>query len=200
MKFTKIILIIFIVFLFLLGYNHFDFISNIINNALGISRSERAVLEVLKSDYMNFLVTKRTTSLVMNEISEKNPFLGHREGFLIANVRFYFGLNLENITEDSLQWQNNNLIVYIPEPEILDIATDLQSFRFFSRRSGTMVIRDLITQRNIEKELISKLNEAAKMQAFEIGLVPDKEKMLDHLNALAPLLSSHLKINSILFK
>lgn len=161
---------------------------------------ERSAIEVLRSEQMLFLVTQRNTSLVLVELTESNPILGRREGILLATVRFYFGVDLEALTEDSLERRGDSLTVHMPDPGILDISPDLGTLRFWSKRSGLLALSDMVTGYDQDLDLLGMLDSCAREYASLQDMIPERGAMLDRLNGMAPLFADYIGVESVRFE
>jgi len=164
------------------------------------SRNERSVMQILKSEEMGFLVTQRVTTLVLVELSENSLILGEREGILVATVKFYFGMDLEKLMEDSLQRSGDTLIVHMPDPEILDLSPDLSTLRMWDKRSGLVALSDLLTGYDQEMDLLGMLDSSARAYADSQSLVPAREAVLLRLNRMAPMFAQYAGIPAIVFR
>jgi hypothetical protein len=163
-------------------------------------RNERSVMQILKSEEMGFLVTQRVTTLVLVELDENSLLLGNREGILIATVRYYFGMDLEKLTEDSLVRSGDTLVVSMPDPEILDLSPDLATLRLWDKRSGLVVLGDLLTGYDQDMELLGMLDSSARAYADSEQLVPARDAVIQRLNRMAPLFAEYAGIAAIRFR
>ena len=172
----------------------------VLDDIFGTRRTQRSALEVLSSEEILFLVTERVTTLVYVEITESNLLTGNREGFLIAPVRFYYGIDLDKLAADSIERSGDSLIVRLPAPEILELAPLTNEFRFFSKRSGILFIADIITGYDMEEDLVSLLDSTSRVQALELGLLPSRDDLVRRLTGYAPILTEYIGVESIEFR
>lgn len=166
----------------------------------GGTRTERSVIEVLRTEELMFLVTTRVTTLACVEIHENDAILGSREGLLLATVRIYYGIDFQALSEDSVIRTDGCVTIRMPDPSILDLSTDLSTVRFFDKRSGLQVISDIVTGRDQEAELLGMLDSTASRWAAEQGLLPGREEILARLNNLAPMLAGYAGVESVRFE
>ncbi|NLP05818.1 DUF4230 domain-containing protein [Candidatus Fermentibacteria bacterium] len=167
---------------------------------LGGTRTERSVIEILRTDEMMFLVTTRITTLACVEIHENSLVLGERSGLLLATVRIYYGIDLERLDENSISGTEEGLVIRLPDPGMLDLSVDLSTMRFFDKRSGLQVLSDLVTGRDQELELMAMLDSTACRWASEQGLLPSRDDILLRLNDMAPMLAGYAGVDSLRFE
>lgn len=158
------------------------------------TRGEARTLTVLKSEPLAFLVTDRVVAQVVISSREHSVLLGQREGYLIATVRLYYGVDMAGITPSSLRREHGMLVVTVPEPRELDFAVDLDSFRFLSKRNATMAIRDWVEGRDLEAELRTRFKAEALAFMSAQQLIPTRASIVARLNRWAPVLSPTLGV------
>jgi hypothetical protein len=159
----------------------------------------KEVIEVIQSEELSFLVMDRLVTKVVVESKENSALLGKREGYLIATVRLYYGIDLKSLSEDAVQVTDGTIYVTLPEPKELDFSVDLDSARFLSKRSGLIVLRDFLRDLNFQQELERQLRQAAEKMLNDEALLPKREDLVRRLNAWAPALSHRLGLK-ILFR
>lgn len=174
--------------------------AGLLKGLFGGDRTERSVIEVLRTEELMFLVTTRVTTLACVEIHENDAILGSREGLLLATVRIYYGIDFQTLSEDSVIRTDGRITVRMPAPSILDLSTDLSSIRFFDKRSGLQVISDIVTGRDQEAELLGMLDSTASRWASEQGLLPGRDEILARLNNLAPMLAGYAGVDEVRFE
>ena len=163
------------------------------------SPKTKEVIEVIRSEELAFLVTDRLVTKVVAESNENNALLGKREGYLIATVRIYYGVDLKSLPEDAVRVTDGNVCITLPEPKELDFSVDLDSARFLGKRSGLIVLRDFLQDLDLRRELERQLHEAAARMMSGEELMPKREDLLRRLNAWAPVLSGKLGLK-VLFR
>jgi len=146
---------------------------------------QRAVLDVMRSDEIKFLVTDRLVTQVMVESDTGNAILGTRKGHLLGTARLYYGMDLSGLGEDDMTLAGGVLTVRMPEPRELDFAVDMDSLRFVSKRSGLTVIADWALDRNQESELRRQFKSVAIAGMRSENLIPRKTDILERLNKVA---------------
>lgn len=155
------------------------------------TRIERSTLEVLKQEQLAFLVTDRITSQIVVEVRESNVLLGKKEGYLIAKAKLYYGIDLNKLQKENLVWEEETLVVRLPEPEELDFAVDLESMRYISKRSALMVLADLVKNEDHKEQLRKQFKETALEYMRQEQLIPDKQDIIRRLSSLEVLFSRY---------
>jgi hypothetical protein len=163
--------------------------------ALAWTRVETRALTVLRSEPMVFLVMDRVVAQIVISSREHSVLLGQREGYLIATVRLYFGVDMADLTPANLRREHGILAVTIPEPRELDFAIDLDSLSFLSKRNGTVVVRDWLEGRDLEGELRARLKADARAFMSTQQLIPARSTIVARLNTWAPVLSDNLGVD-----
>ena len=160
-------------------------------------RVEKQTLTLLQSEAMAFLVTDRIVSQIIVSISESNILLGQREGYLIGTARLYYGIDMRELTKDSVTLRENQIVVTLPSPKELDFAVDLESLQFISKMSGTVALVDWLKGKDMYGELRAQFKPKAIAFMRQNSMIPDRQKILGRLNALSPALEQHigLKVN-----
>jgi hypothetical protein len=157
--------------------------------------AQARALTVLRSDALAFLVTDRLVTQVVTSSDENSALLGRREGYLVATVRLYYGVDLEHLSPANLRREVEGIVVTVPEPRELDFAVDMPSLRFMSKRNVTMAIADWLRGRDLENELRSKLRADALAFMKSQDLIPARGSIVTRLNAWAPVLSEAVGVN-----
>ncbi|GEM_PF-665695 len=152
-------------------------------NLTATNRTEKAVLSILKSEDLSFLVTDKLTSQICVEISENSPLLGKREGILIGTVTMYWGIDLSKINPALIRKTTEGIIIPLPNPGELDFSVDLSSLKYITKRSGLNVIADFVMNRDIEKELRDQMQQSALKFFKDHNLIPSKAKTISKLNS-----------------
>lgn len=153
------------------------------NKLTSTTRTESAVLSILKSEDLTFLVTDKLTSQICVEISENSSLLGKREGILIGTVTMYWGIDLSKITPSSVRKEDSRILIDLPEPSELDFSVDLSSLKYITKRSGLNVIADYVMNRDIEQELRNQMKQSAIKFFKKRDLIPSKSKTISKLNS-----------------
>lgn len=156
---------------------------------------EKRTVELLKSEAMAFLVTDRLVTSVLVEAREDNLILGRREGYLIARVKLFYGVDIASMTASAIKRRGNKLVIALPPPRLLDFSVDFDKSRYVSKRSGLAAIADSITDKNMLAGLYQKLQSEALLDLANDGqLLPTREAIVRRLNAYNRLLSSYLGV------
>ena len=159
------------------------------------SRIEKRALTVMRSDTIKFLVTDRIEAQVAVDIDDASLLLGRRRGWLLADVTLYYGMDLNEINERSMQRVGDTLVIVLPEPRELDFAVDLQSLRYMTSRSGTAVIADWLGGRDFHDELRGVFNEQARNYLQDRRLIPDRDAIVKRLQTAAAWASEQLGVD-----
>jgi len=165
---------------------------NRVAGLFGTTRDRRAVLEIIRSEKLMFLVTSRIVTQLVVESTENNLLLGTREGFLIGKVSIYYGIDLTALPESAVGREGAAIVVTVPEPKILDFATDLESIRFISKESGLQRIWGLVAGRDTRAELEKIFQAEAERFVKDNSMVPDRAELLDRLRSYAPTLAGRV--------
>jgi len=153
---------------------------------------EQQTIELLHRDTLEFLVTDKIMTSIVVETIDENLLWGKREGYLIATVKVYIGIDLKKIDESNISREQDKIIVEIPEPELLDFAVDYERTRMLTKRSGFFIITDLILNRDMRDELYQKLKTATVEQLSEYRMFPSREELVARLNQYSTFLGSQL--------
>jgi hypothetical protein len=151
--------------------------------------STSAALEILRSEPIVFLATDRITTNIVVDNVENNLLLGKREGYLIARVTMFYGVDLQKLSPDAIQVSGDVITVTLPAPQELVFAVDMHSMRFLTKRSGWIAIRDWPQNLDIQAELREQLHQTAQEALRKDGLIPSREDIVRRLNGLGRMLS-----------
>ncbi len=160
-------------------------------------RVEKQTLTILQSDAMAFLVTDRIASQIVVSVSENNVLLGQREGYLIGTARLYYGIDMKELTKDSITLRNNQIFVTLPPTKELDFAVDLESLHFISKMSGTVALVDWLKGKDMYAELRAQFKPKALEFMKQNGMIPDRQRILGRLNSVLALLTEHIGLKVI---
>ncbi len=185
-KSAVFLLLLVILAIFLLTLNILD-----LSNFFGFSRSTTSVLQVLKSESLFFLATDRITTYIYTDIDENSLLLGNREGLLIMKVTYIYGLDLDILTEDSLEQDNNSIIVHLPDVEMLDMSPDLSTVDIYTKTSGLVWLYDQIAGYDMQEDLLNQFDSVATEFAYSEDLLPERSEIVTRLNGFAPVLSEY---------
>jgi hypothetical protein len=156
-------------------------------------------LEILRREQLRFLVTDRVVSQVVVESDGNSPALGRREGYLIAKVALYFGVDFKKLSKEDVVRDGMKVVVTIPEPEELDFSVDLNSMRYLTKRSGLQAATDWLLDRDQKAELRSQLKTAARSHLREEELLPTREEIVGRLNEFRSVVGNSLGVE-VLFR
>jgi hypothetical protein len=155
-------------------------------------RVEKQTLTILQSEAMAFLVTDRIASQIVVSVSENNILLGQREGYLIGTARLYYGIDMKELTKDSITLRNNQISVTLPPTKELDFAVDLESLHFISKMSGTVALVDWLKGKDMYAELRAQFKPKALEFMKQNGMIPDRQRILARLNSMSSVFTENL--------
>ena len=147
--------------------------------------TERAVrtlaIEVLRSIPRTFWVLETQREVAVASMDSGNILLGPRLGHAVANRRTHLGVDLEKVSPDDIEVNGRHVQVRLPDPSTLDSSLDYGSVRMFAKRSGFMLLRDLVSGRSIERELLEMLSKTTPELTGE-DLQAQRQSFVDRLN------------------
>jgi hypothetical protein len=155
-------------------------------------RVEKQTLTILKSEAMAFLVTDRIATQLVVSVSENNVLLGQREGYLIGTTRLYYGIDMKELTKDSITLRNNQIFVTLPPTKELDFAVDLESLHFISKMSGTVALVDWLKGKDMYAELRAQFKPKALEFMKQNGMIPDRQRILARLTSMSSVFTENL--------
>ncbi len=145
----------------------------------------KLALSILKSEEMNFLVTRRLASTVVLEKRENDFLLGSRHGLLIADVELLCGFDLNKLAAASLRADGDTVTVTLPEPEILRTVVDMNSMRYFTKQSALSMLSDKLTDKDLRDELRKEFALAARDRFRKKELLPSRKELKKSLETWA---------------
>jgi hypothetical protein len=155
-------------------------------------RVEKQTLTILQSEAMAFLVTDKIASQIVVSVSESNILLGQREGHLIGTAKLYYGIDVKELTKDSIQLRGNQIVILLPPAKELDFAVDLESLQFISKMSGTVALVDWLKGKDMYAELRAQFKPKAMEFMKQNGMIPDRQKILSRLNSMSLVLTENI--------
>ena len=97
---------------------------------------------------------------VTRHVDDRSWLWGTRQGMSDLNVRTYLGVDLAKLVPASIRVDDQHVVVYLPEPEVLDVVPDLASWKYVSKASGLQHLRDAVRGRSVRDELMALVQEA----------------------------------------
>jgi hypothetical protein len=160
-------------------------------------RVEKQTLTLLQSEAMAFLVTDRIASQIVVSVSESNILLGQREGYLIGTARLYYGIDMKELTGNSISRRENQIVVTLPPAKELDFAVDLESLHFIAKMSWTVALVDWLKGKDMYAELRAQFKPKAIAFMKQNSMIPDRQRLLARLNSMSSVLTENLglKVN-----
>ena len=160
-------------------------------------RVEKQTLTILQSEAMAFLVTDRIASQIVVSVSESNILLGQRDGYLIGTAKLYYGINVKELTKDSIRLRDDQIVITLPPAKELDFAVDLESLQFISKMSGTVALADWLRGKDLYAELRAQFKPKAIGFMRQNGMIPDRQKILARLNSMCLVLTENLGLKVV---
>lgn len=156
---------------------------------LAPEKTKKSVISILKSENVGFLVTNKISTQILVEREELSVF-GVRTGILIGNVTLYYGIDLKELTSDSIIITKNEIIVKLPQPKPLDFSIDLSSLRYIEKETGLLKIKGLfVNDEKIRKEIEDMFYKEALFFMKTKGLLPNAEDVLRSFNWIGEIIS-----------
>lgn len=153
------------------------------------AKTKRSVISILKSENISFLVTNKITTQIVVE-REEVSFLGNRKGVLIGNVTLYYGINLNELSVDSITIKTNEIIIRLPFPKPLDFSVDLSSIRFFKKETGLLKLKGFfVDDEKMREEIEDMFYKEALFFMKTQGMLPKNEDVLKSLEVIRELIS-----------
>ncbi len=162
-----------------------------LGGVLGFSRNATSILQVLQSESLMFLATDRITTYIYTDITENSLLMGNREGLLIMKVTYLFGLDLSELTVDSIEQSSGSFIVHLPDVQLLEMSPDLTTAEIYTKTSGLVWLYDRISGFDMHKALLAQMDSVATEFVASEGLLPERAEILARLNGFAPVLSEY---------
>lgn len=106
-------------------------------------------------------------------------------------VTYIYGLDLDKLTEDSLEQSMNSVIVHLPDVEMLDMSPDLSTVDIYTKTSGLVWLYDQIVGYDMQEDLLHQFDSVAAEFASSEDLLPDRNEIVTRLNDFAPVLSDY---------
>lgn len=147
---------------------------------------EEVVMSLLKSQRLNFLVTRRAATQLVLEHTESS-WTGEWHAVLWCTITWRWGVDLNEITPDDIRREGSTVHIRLPEPRLLDFGLVPGSTGTISKATLVPKLMDFSRggwQRHI---LERRLQAHAKKFASEHGLMPDREEIARQLNGAAAL-------------
>lgn len=122
-------------------------------------RADRAIrtltISVLRDLPKSFLVMESSEQLAVATINSGGWLLGPRIGQVVAKRNSYWGIDLTQIKPEQIEVDGTRVRVPLPAPSLLDVAVDLSTLQFFTKRSGLQLLGDLSMGRSLENDLMA---------------------------------------------
>ncbi len=114
-------------------------------------------------------------------------------------VTYIYGLDLDKLTEDSLEQISNSIIIHLPDVEMLYMSPDLSTVDIYTKTSGLVWLYDQIAGYDMQEDLLNQFDSVATEFAYSEDLLPERSEIVARLNGLAPVLSEYAR-KDILFE
>lgn len=123
------------------------------------ARADRSVrtlaISIMRDVPSSFLVLESSEQLAVATINSGGWILGPRIGQVVAKRTTYWGIDLTQIKPDQIEVDGTRVRVHLPDPSVLDVAVDLSSLQFYTKRSGLQLFGDLAMGRSLEHDLMT---------------------------------------------
>jgi hypothetical protein len=143
--------------------------------------TRRIVLSLLRNVPTLFLATTRSEQLCVTQVDDSSWLWGTRKGMARLEVRTHLGVDLHKLSPDAIRVDGHNVVVRLPEPEVLDVVPDLSTWRYVSKASGLQHIRDAALGRSVHDELMALVQESLPRYR-NATLYTDRATIADRLN------------------
>ena len=131
------------------------------------ARADRSVrtlaISILRNVPSKFLVMESSEQLAVATINSGGWILGPRVGQVVAKRTTYWGVDLTQVVPEQIEVDGARVRVRLPAPGVLDVAVDLSTLQFFTKRSGLQLLGDLAVGRSLEHDLMSMVYRNAPM-------------------------------------
>ncbi len=91
------------------------------------------------------------------------------------------GVDLQKLKPGAIRVDDQRVVVHLPEPEVLDVVSDLTTWRYASKASGLQHLRDSVRGRSVRDELMAMIQEALPRYR-NATLYTDRASIADRLN------------------
>ena len=131
------------------------------------ARSDRAVrtltISILRDLPKSFLVLESNEQLAVATINSGGWILGPRVGQVVAKRTTYWGIDLTQVMPEHIEIDGAQVRVRLPSPSVLDVAVDLSTLQFYTKRSALQLLGDLAMGRSLENDLMAMVYRDAPM-------------------------------------
>ena len=122
------------------------------------ARSDRSVrtlaISILRDVPSSFLVLEASEQLAAATINSGGWILGPRAGQVVAKRTTYWGVDLTQVIPEQIEVDGTRVRVRLPAPGVLDVAVDLSTLTFITKRSALQLLGDLAMGRSLERDLM----------------------------------------------
>lgn len=146
----------------------------------------KASVTVLLRENVLELVTNKVTTMVactLEDVSEntKAKFIdaafGKGEGVLIAKVKYIYGIDLEEITEDAVSIEGKIITVTLPEPKLFDLVVDFER-EYYNKTPLLRAFYNKIVNEDPQEMMQAAFVDRAREFAQENHLEPSKSEII----------------------
>jgi hypothetical protein len=144
----------------------------------------KITIEVLQSEDVLMLATKKVRIQVMSKAEEYNIFLGKEKVILLSPATVLYGFDLAKIDSSDIELSESNgiitkIIINMPPVEIISYEIDLAKIETISEEGNPlMLLKNRAVDKSIREIAEKNLKSEALKQIKELDLEPDKESML----------------------
>jgi hypothetical protein len=144
----------------------------------------KITIEVLQSEDVLMLATKKVRIQVMSKAEEYNIFLGKEKVILLSPATVLYGFDLAKIDSSDIELSESNgiitkIIINMPPVEVISYEIDLSKIETISEEGNPlMLLKNRAFDKSIREIAEKNLKSEALKQIKELDLEPDKESML----------------------
>ena len=153
----------------------------------GSDSSVDSALRILHSDPVLILASDRVSTRISISVIQANSLLlGKRETFAVLDVTYLFGMDMEQLTRESIQERNDTLIVHLPEIELIEATPDLGSLELMSSQSGLRWIEEqLVGSEEVTEDLFADIGSIIREPEYVAAVTPSRQIFIARLNSYA---------------
>jgi hypothetical protein len=126
--------------------------------------------------------------------------LGKTEAFFMAKVYYDYGIDLFEVSEDSVKIDDNFIIISLPEPKLLRSSVDLNSIKDYTKTTILRHLWDTAAGREIMNELKKAFQQKAAEFAEENGVKPTKAVIIKNIESFIHRVIANQTGKKVIFK
>jgi hypothetical protein len=146
------------------------------------AQKREQIISTLRSVPASFWVTCRHTVPAVYTLDAGSRLWGVHQGQVALSIQVLGGVDATKINEQHIRIENRTAVIPLPDPEVLAVIPDLESFRYISKVSGLQLIRHLILNSGGIREQLFKLVTSSLPEYRNPHLYAVRPVVLDQLN------------------